>query len=108
LVSDRARLAVEKLGMPYKVLDGGVETTSGHVSISTMRLAKGLEFRAVAVMAFDDEVIPPPSIGVAQGQCSAQTIPGTVHSGPIITDHGPGTPAPVSVTGLDLRLDRQS
>ena len=67
MVSDRARLAVEKLGMPYKVLDGGVETTSGHVSISTMRLAKGLEFRAVAVMAFDDEVIPPPSIGVAQG-----------------------------------------
>jgi hypothetical protein len=36
--------------MPYKVLDDGVETTSGHVSISMMRLAKGLEFRAVAVM----------------------------------------------------------
>ena len=28
------------------------------VSISTMHLAKGLEFRAVAVMACDDEVIP--------------------------------------------------
>jgi superfamily I DNA/RNA helicase len=35
-----------------------VETTSGFVSISTMHLAKGLEFRAVAVMACDDEVIP--------------------------------------------------
>jgi superfamily I DNA/RNA helicase len=35
-----------------------VEPTSGHVSISTMHLAKGLEFRAVAVMACDDEVIP--------------------------------------------------
>jgi len=35
-----------------------VETTGGHVSISTMHLAKGLEFRAVAVMASDDEVIP--------------------------------------------------
>ncbi|WP_374277054.1 3'-5' exonuclease [Azonexus sp.] len=29
-----------------------------HVSVSTMHLAKGLEFRAVAVMACDDEVIP--------------------------------------------------
>jgi len=54
----RARLAVEKSGMPYKVLDDDVETTSGHVSISTMHLAKGLEYRAVAVMACDDEVVP--------------------------------------------------
>ena len=29
-----------------------------HISISTMHLAKGLEFRAVVVMACDDEVIP--------------------------------------------------
>jgi len=28
------------------------------VAVSTMHLAKGLEFRAVAVMACDDEVIP--------------------------------------------------
>jgi superfamily I DNA/RNA helicase len=54
----RARLAVEKSGMPYKILDDNIETTSGHVSISTMHLAKGLEFRAVAVMACDDEVVP--------------------------------------------------
>ena len=40
------------------ILDEHVETTSGHVSISTMHLAKGLEFRAVVVMACDDEVIP--------------------------------------------------
>jgi len=55
---DRARAAVEKSGIPYKVLDEHVETTSGHVSIGTMHLAKGLEFRAVIVMACDDEVIP--------------------------------------------------
>jgi superfamily I DNA/RNA helicase len=30
----------------------------GHISVSTMHLAKGLEFRAVAVMGCDDEVIP--------------------------------------------------
>ena len=44
--------------MLFKVLDEQVETTSGYVSISTMHLAKGLEFRAVVVMACDDEVIP--------------------------------------------------
>lgn len=35
-----------------------MDANSGYVSISTMHLAKGLEFRAVAVMACDDEVIP--------------------------------------------------
>ena len=34
------------------------EAAGGCVSISTMHLAKGLEFRAVVVMACDDEVIP--------------------------------------------------
>jgi superfamily I DNA/RNA helicase/mRNA-degrading endonuclease RelE of RelBE toxin-antitoxin system len=55
---DRARSAAAEAGMPFKVLDERVDTTSGHVSISTMHLAKGLEFRAVAVMACDDEIIP--------------------------------------------------
>jgi superfamily I DNA/RNA helicase len=44
--------------MTFKILDEHVETSSGCVSISTMHLAKGLEFRAVVVMACDDEVIP--------------------------------------------------
>src|SRR5262249_25057945 len=55
---ERAKAAVSKAGLPFKVLDEHVETASGHVSIGTMHLAKGLEFRAVAVMACDDEVIP--------------------------------------------------
>jgi superfamily I DNA/RNA helicase len=55
---DRAQAAVKEAGMAFKVLDEHVETASGHVSISTMHLAKGLEFRAVAVMACDDEIIP--------------------------------------------------
>ena len=54
----RARTAVENAGHPFKVLDENVATTSSHISISTMHLAKGLEFRAVVVMACDDEVIP--------------------------------------------------
>jgi superfamily I DNA/RNA helicase len=55
---DRAQAAVKTSGLPFKVLDDHVESASGHVSISTMHLAKGLEFRAVVVMACDDEVIP--------------------------------------------------
>lgn len=55
---DRARAAVGKAGLSFKVLDEHVDTTSGQVSISTMHLAKGLEFRAVVVMACDDEIIP--------------------------------------------------
>ena len=55
---DRARMAAEHAGLPFKVLDEHVDTTSGHVSISTMHLAKGLELRVVAVMACDDEMIP--------------------------------------------------
>ena len=55
---ERATSAVKKAGLPFKILDENVEPTSGHVSISTMHLAKGLEFRAVAVMACDDEILP--------------------------------------------------
>ncbi|WP_316164545.1 MULTISPECIES: UvrD-helicase domain-containing protein [unclassified Bradyrhizobium] len=55
---DRARAAVEKVGLPFRVLDDRVETATGQVSIATMHLAKGLEFRVVVVMACDDEVIP--------------------------------------------------
>jgi ATP-dependent exoDNAse (exonuclease V) beta subunit len=54
----RAKTAVNQSGMPCKILEENVETVSGRVSIGTMHLAKGLEFRAVAVMACDDEVIP--------------------------------------------------
>ena len=55
---ERAEAAVEGAGLSYKILDERVEPASDHVSISTMHLAKGLEFRAVVVMACDDEVIP--------------------------------------------------
>lgn len=55
---DRARGAVEDASLPFKVLNQNLETTSGYLSVSSMHLAKGLEFRAVVVMACDDEVIP--------------------------------------------------
>jgi superfamily I DNA/RNA helicase len=55
---ERARAAMGSAKVPYQTLDGNLEITSGRASISTMHLAKGLEFRAVVVMACDDEVIP--------------------------------------------------
>ena len=55
---ERATAAIEKAGLKHIVLDDDVRTVEGHVSASTMHLAKGLEFRAVVVMACDDEVIP--------------------------------------------------
>lgn len=54
----RAHAAIEHAALPFKTLDDHVEPTSGYASVSTMHRAKGLEFRAVAVMACDDEVIP--------------------------------------------------
>jgi len=55
---ERAETAVESSGVPFKILDEHMETTTGRLSISSMHLAKGLEFRAVVVMACDDEIIP--------------------------------------------------
>ncbi len=55
---DRARAATESAGVKCRILDEHVEIALGAVSVSTMHLAKGLEFRAVGVMACDDEVIP--------------------------------------------------
>ena len=45
-------------GAAYKVLDQKVETIIGSASLCTMQLVKGLEFRAVAVMTCDDEIVP--------------------------------------------------
>ena len=55
---ERASAAVITAGLAYVILDERVETRADHVSISTMHLAKGLEFCAVVVMACDDEIIP--------------------------------------------------
>jgi superfamily I DNA/RNA helicase len=54
----RARAAVELAKLPFVVLDDNVDAATGKGAIGTMHLAKGLEFRAVAVVACDDEVIP--------------------------------------------------
>ena len=55
---ERAVSAVQAAGMRAVQLDGGSGGLSGSVAVGAMHLAKGLEFRAVAVAACDDEVIP--------------------------------------------------
>ena len=54
----RAQAAVGAASLPFVVLDERMDSAAGKVSVSTMHLAKGLEFRAVVVMACDDEVLP--------------------------------------------------
>jgi superfamily I DNA/RNA helicase len=54
----RALAAVRHAGAEASVLDEFISPTPGCIAVSTMHLAKGLEFRAVAVMACDDDVIP--------------------------------------------------
>ena len=50
--------AAEQASLPHRVLDDKLDTTIGFAGICTMHLAKGLEFRAVSVMACDDEIVP--------------------------------------------------
>jgi len=54
----RARAAVAASGLPFIELDDQVKIARDRVSIATMPLSKGLEFRAAAIMACDDEVLP--------------------------------------------------
>ena len=57
----RAEEAARRAGLTPVVLDQRLATLAGAINLSTMHLAKGLEFRAVVVMACDDDVIPSPS-----------------------------------------------
>ena len=54
----RATEVARRAGVPFAILDENGDTINDCMTIGTMHLAKGLEFRAVAVMACDSEVIP--------------------------------------------------
>ena len=54
----RAVAAVTQSRIPYSILDEDMDAEEGCLTVGTMHLAKGLEFRAVVVMACDSEVIP--------------------------------------------------
>jgi len=55
---DRARDAVATAQAEAALLTTEAEPEADRVAIGTMHLAKGLEFRAVAVMACDDDALP--------------------------------------------------
>lgn len=55
---ERAKSAIGNVGLEAIIVTEKVESRPGMVTLGTMHLAKGLEFRAVAVMACDEEVIP--------------------------------------------------
>jgi superfamily I DNA/RNA helicase len=55
---DRARAAVHAAGQHVLQLSERGDDPARRVSIGTMHLAKGLEFKAIAVMACDDEILP--------------------------------------------------
>jgi superfamily I DNA/RNA helicase len=54
----RARAAAAKAGVGATELTGRTESEPGRIVLGIMHFAKGLEFRAVAVMACDEGVIP--------------------------------------------------
>ena len=55
---DRAEAAVKAAAVASVRLTDEVAAAEGKVAVGSMHLAKGLEFRAVTVMACDDEVLP--------------------------------------------------
>ncbi|TVP77595.1 MAG: DNA helicase [Puniceicoccaceae bacterium] len=55
---ERAQSAIEAAGLVAHIITDTYQSKPGTVALSTMHLAKGLEFRAVVVMACDDEIIP--------------------------------------------------
>lgn len=54
----RARAAVKAAGHTQLELSERLEQPQGRIAIGTMHLAKGLEYKAVVVMACDDDILP--------------------------------------------------
>jgi len=55
---DRAKHMAGRAGQSWVILQDRATDLSGHLAVGLMHLAKGLEFKAVAVIGCDDDVIP--------------------------------------------------
>ena len=53
-----AGVALKLTGERWVELSDTVEVEEGAIAVSTMHFAKGLEFKSVAVIACDDEILP--------------------------------------------------
>ncbi len=54
----RAKTMLEQANLPYQVLTPNGDLTTGYVCLCPMHQAKGLEFKAVAILACDDHILP--------------------------------------------------
>jgi len=54
----RATAVADILGVSHVILDSKLATQVGSINIASMHTAKGLEFKAVVVMACDDTIVP--------------------------------------------------
>lgn len=71
----RAHAAITAARLRPGLLEGQAEPAEGKVVLGTMHDAKGLEFRAVAVMACDDDVIPDPDrVGSAADAAATEAV----------------------------------
>lgn len=57
-VLPRVRSVATSLNLPVQTLNESLTLKKNAIAIGTMHLAKGLEFRCVAVMACDDDLLP--------------------------------------------------
>ena len=57
-VLTRVRAVASRLNLPIQTLNESLTLKQDAIAIGTMHLAKGLEFRCVAVMACDDHLLP--------------------------------------------------
>ncbi|MET4162813.1 hypothetical protein ABIE61_002674 [Marinobacterium sp. MBR-111] len=55
---ERAERALKAAGADFNTMSRAMEWVTGKVSLCTMHLAKGLEFKCVILMACDDDVLP--------------------------------------------------
>lgn len=63
---DRGEAAARAAQMPFRCLAEEMTVEAGALPVCTMHLAKGLEFRAVVVMACEEDILPDPDrVGAA-------------------------------------------
>ncbi len=62
LLEERAIPALEEIGLPGNAINSNQREKPGSISVGTLHSAKGLEFRAVAIIGCDAEFLPHSSV----------------------------------------------
>jgi superfamily I DNA/RNA helicase len=58
---DRGEAAAHAANLPFRRIDEEMRVSPGVLAVCAMPLAKGLEFRAVVLMACEEDVLPDPA-----------------------------------------------